>query len=70
MSLIDATGMTIRHGKSAVLRNVNFKISKGEIVTIVGPNGSGKSTLLRALIGAIDIHKGTISRKDLSLIHI
>jgi zinc transport system ATP-binding protein len=63
MKLITAKAMSVRHGKSTVLQNVTFDISAGEIVTIVGPNGSGKSTLLRALIGAVDIHQGTVTRK-------
>ncbi len=47
-----------------VLANVDFQISSGEIVTIVGPNGSGKTTLLRALIGAIPLAAGQVSRRD------
>jgi len=36
-----------------VLRNVNLKINKGEIVSLTGPSGSGKSTLLH-LIALLD----------------
>jgi len=36
-------------GKLEVLRNINFEVSKGEVVCIIGPSGSGKSTLLRCL---------------------
>jgi len=32
-----------------VLKDVNCKIEKGEIISIIGPSGTGKSTLLRAL---------------------
>jgi zinc transport system ATP-binding protein len=62
MTLITAQKMTLNHGRKTVLRDVDFTIAKGEIVTIVGPNGSGKSTLLRALIGAIKPSSGTINR--------
>lgn len=36
---------------SAVLKGINCKISKGEVVTIIGPSGTGKSTLLRCING-------------------
>lgn len=36
-----------------VLKGVNLKVKKGEIVSIVGPSGVGKSTLLH-LLGALD----------------
>jgi len=32
-----------------VLKNVNFKINKGELVSLTGPSGSGKSTLLHIM---------------------
>ena len=36
-----------------VLRNVNLKINKGELISLTGPSGSGKSTLLH-LIALLD----------------
>jgi putative ABC transport system ATP-binding protein len=40
-------------GRVIALRDVNFKVKKGEFLAIVGPSGSGKSTLLN-MIGALD----------------
>ncbi|SFS46678.1 zinc transport system ATP-binding protein [Sulfitobacter marinus] len=64
MSLISAQNLTIVLNGQTVLKNVNFSINRGEIVTIVGPNGSGKSSLLRALIGALTPASGTVTRAD------
>lgn len=64
LSLISAQNMSLHHGRQIVLRDVDFSIEKGEIITIVGPNGSGKSTLLRALIGALKPGEGTLTRSS------
>lgn len=61
-ALISARGMSVTRGKSRVLHDVNFSIAPAEIVTVVGPNGSGKSSFLKALIGALPISSGTLTR--------
>lgn len=62
-ALIAAQGLTVAQGERVVLRDVDFSITAGEIVTVVGPNGSGKSTLLKALIGALPARSGGVRRK-------
>ncbi|KAB2441341.1 ABC transporter ATP-binding protein [Bacillus luti] len=44
----------------SVLKNVNFSIYEGEIVTLLGQNGAGKSTLANSLIGISKIKDGEI----------
>ena len=63
MSLIAASGLTVRHGGAVVLDKVDMAIRRGEIVTVVGPNGSGKSTLIRALIGLEPVASGHVLRQ-------
>ncbi len=36
-------------GQREVLKDINFDVHKGEVVTIIGSSGSGKSTLLRCI---------------------
>lgn len=36
-------------GSLEVLKNIEFHVDKGEVITIIGSSGSGKSTLLRCL---------------------
>ena len=38
-------------GKAAIVGNVSFSLTAGEVMGIVGPSGSGKTSLVRALVG-------------------
>ncbi|WP_102400383.1 ABC transporter ATP-binding protein [Haloimpatiens massiliensis] len=40
-----------KNSKKETIKNLNVKIEKGEIVSILGESGSGKSTILRILAG-------------------
>lgn len=46
--------------KREVLKGINAKIKKGEVVALIGTNGSGKSTLLKLLTKIIYPNKGKI----------
>ena len=49
-----------------VLKNINFKLKKGELLALVGPSGIGKSTLLSIISGLEKPSKGKIkTNKDL-----
>ncbi len=59
------------------LKDIDFKVKKGEIVVVCGPSGSGKSTLIRCINNLEDIDSGTLivdgidiykSRKNLNSI--
>lgn len=47
--------------KKPVLRNVSFRIHKGEMLSIVGKNGAGKSTLSNLICGFLMPDRGSIS---------
>jgi ATP-binding cassette, subfamily B, bacterial len=42
------------------IKNVSFRIMKGEIIALVGPNGAGKSTLARLLCRLYDPDSGSV----------
>ena len=48
----------------SVLRDVNFTINRGDVVSIVGPNGAGKSTLAKLLCGFLRPTSGRILLND------
>lgn len=49
-----------KEGEILAVENVNFKINKGEFVSIIGPSGCGKSTLLSIIAGLIEKSGGKV----------
>jgi len=42
------------------VRNINFRVQKGEVVALVGPSGCGKTTILRMIADIIQPDSGSI----------
>ncbi len=54
-------------GDADVLKDINFNVKRGEVVSFIGPSGSGKSTLLRCLIDLEEINSGEVTVDNSSL---
>ena len=52
----------MRRGERWLIRHVDLRVSRGELVYLIGANGAGKSTCAKAVLGLIDIDEGTIER--------
>lgn len=50
------------YGKSHILQGVDFRVGKGEIVSLLGRNGVGRSTTIRAIMGDVE-RRGSIQFK-------
>jgi branched-chain amino acid transport system ATP-binding protein len=60
MALLELENVDVHYGAIHALRGVSFKVSEGEIVTLIGANGAGKTTTLRAVSGMIKPSAGKI----------
>jgi phospholipid/cholesterol/gamma-HCH transport system ATP-binding protein len=58
--MIEAERLTVGYGDTAVLEDLDFTVSRGDVFAILGGSGSGKSTLLRHLIGLEEPLRGRI----------
>jgi Fe-S cluster assembly ATP-binding protein len=70
--LLEVKNLHVSINETAILKNLNLTINKGEIHAIMGPNGSGKSTFSKVLAGhpAYSILKGDILFKGLSILDL
>ncbi len=64
MNLLQTAALTLKIGEKTILKDIDFSITKGEIVGLMGPNGAGKSTLLKALAGLSNAHSGQVLIDD------
>jgi len=49
--IVQVKDLTVGYGSTVILKDINFDVRAGEILTILGGSGSGKSTLLKHMIG-------------------
>lgn len=64
---IEVKSISKSYKNQDVLKDINFKISKGEVVGLLGPNGAGKSTLMKILTGFISPSSGEAKINNLKL---
>lgn len=57
--LVDVQEVGLKIQQKHILRDINFKVKRGEIVTLIGPNGAGKTALLKIILG---LYKPTSGR--------
>lgn len=53
-------GITKKYSDNSVLCDLNLKISKGSVTSLIGPNGSGKTTLFKIILGITDPDQGNV----------
>lgn len=56
--------------ESTVFNNFNFKVNKGDFVSIIGSNGSGKTTLLNLICGSLKPDSGKIIFNGNDITHV
>jgi branched-chain amino acid transport system ATP-binding protein len=66
--MLDVSGLEVRYGSVAAVRDLTLRVGKGEIVGLIGPNGAGKSTTLHAITGLVPAHRGEVELDGRSIL--
>ena len=68
MDMLRIEDLSLSYGDKPVVQNLNLKVKKGQVVSIIGPNASGKSSILKSIAGIIKPVSGKIfiEEKDIS----
>jgi polar amino acid transport system ATP-binding protein len=67
--IVEITALRKSYGANEVLKGIDLKVDKGEVIAIIGKSGSGKSTLLRCINGLETFQEGALSVDGRALRH-
>lgn len=56
----ETVGLTKSFGDRTIVKNLDFRLMRGDKLGLVGPNGAGKSTLIKLLLGKLEPDSGTV----------
>lgn len=59
--LLEVKNLNVYYDNIHTIKNINFHINEGEIVSIIGANGAGKSTTLKTISGMLKSKSGSVS---------
>jgi branched-chain amino acid transport system ATP-binding protein len=60
MPLVEVKNLSVRFGGLVAVRNLDFAVEQGQILSIIGPNGAGKTTAFNAVTGVYQPSEGKI----------
>ena len=66
MEKLEVKGLNHHFGFTEILRDINFTLKKGQVLSIVGPSGGGKTTLLRLCANLLDVEEGSVKNSFVS----
>lgn len=61
MERLEVKKLNHHFGFTEILRDINFTLDKGEVLSIVGPSGGGKTTLLHLCADLLDVQEGSVT---------
>jgi branched-chain amino acid transport system ATP-binding protein len=66
--LLEVSGLVSGYGRISIVREVELRVDKGELVALVGVNGAGKTTLMKTIAGLVSATAGRLAFEGADLI--
>ena len=66
MERLEVSKLNHHFGFTEILRDINFNLEQGQVLSIVGPSGGGKTTLLHLCAGLLDVEEGKVENSFIS----
>jgi ATP-binding cassette subfamily F protein 3 len=61
--MIDLSNISLQFGGKYLFKEVNYKISSGDKISLVGANGTGKSSILKIISGLLQPESGEVLKQ-------
>jgi len=61
--MIDLSNISLQFGGKYLFKDVNYKISSGDKISLVGANGTGKSSILKIIAGLLQPESGEVLKQ-------
>lgn len=61
--MIDLSNISLQFGGKYLFKDVNYKISSGDKISLVGANGTGKSSILKIISGSLQPESGEVLKQ-------
>jgi ABC-2 type transport system ATP-binding protein len=58
--MIEVRNLSHRYGPVHAVRDLSFRVEKGQVLGLLGPNGAGKTTTMRATVGLLTPSSGQV----------
>ncbi|MCM1214718.1 MAG: ABC transporter ATP-binding protein [Lachnospiraceae bacterium] len=59
-----AKGVCVGYDGKPLIKDMEFSLQKGEILSLIGPNGAGKSTVLKSIAGQLQLLGGAVCLRE------
>lgn len=66
-NILEVNNLNVSYGGIKAVKEINFQVPKGQVVTLIGANGAGKSSTLRSIVGLVRPESGSIRFRDTEL---